>query len=120
MMGIATTCPPARAIGPVGGFGPAHAIERIVACRCGIEVGDLYRPGRSNGPVSLARHTAMYLQRVMLGLAYDGIARRFARHPTTAIYACRRIEDMRDDAAFEDWIASLEDTVRRAREGGAR
>lgn len=95
-------------------------IERLVARRFRVSRGALQAAGRCGGTESLARHVAMYLERVLLGHGYREIARRFMRHPTTVIYACRRIEDLRDDPAFDRRIGAIERTVAaRAGEGRA-
>jgi chromosomal replication initiation ATPase DnaA len=97
----------------------SHEIERLVARRFGVAVSALRAAGRCDGTVALARHVAMYLERILLELSYDEIARRFLRHPTTVIYACRRVEDLRDDCRFDRRVAANEAAVAaRAAERG--
>lgn len=86
-------------------------IERLVARRFGVALSALCASARCDGSVALARHVAMYLQRVLLELSHDEIARRFLRHPTTVIYACRRVEDLRDDPSFDRRVGAIEAAV---------
>jgi chromosomal replication initiation ATPase DnaA len=52
----------------------------------------------------------MYLAHVMLGLSYSATGRLFERDRTTAAYACRLVEDRRDDPAVDHVLLKLEDT----------
>lgn len=54
----------------------------------------------------------MYLARVSLGLTLSDAAHLFGRDRTTAAYACRVIEDKRDDAAFDAKLAAIEEALR--------
>lgn len=69
-------------------------------------------PRRSGARVSLARQTAIYLAHVELGLPYGEIARAFGRTLCAIRHACAKIENLRDDAAFD---ASLERLGQRLR-----
>lgn len=108
---------PGRAIRPMAGL--SSEIERRVASRFHVNRGTLHAPGRCSERIAFARHVAMYLERVLLELSYGDIARRFGRHPTTVIYACRRIEDLRDDTGFDRRLAAIEQAV-QARADEAR
>ncbi len=59
-----------------------------------------------------ARHVAMYLTHVGLGVKLGDVARCFERDPATIRYACARIEDARDDHAFDQRLNDLEDQAR--------
>jgi chromosomal replication initiation ATPase DnaA len=56
----------------------------------------------------------MYLAHVACAASLAAVGRAFGRDRTTASHACRRIEDRRDDAAFDALVASLESYVREA------
>ena len=60
---------------------------------------------------SRARHVAIYLAHVSLGLRLGVVAAEFRRDRSTAAYACRLIEDARDNAAFDVALANLEVTA---------
>jgi hypothetical protein len=86
-------------------------IERLVARRFAVARSALRATGRHGGATALARHVAMYLQRVLLELTYEQVARRFLRHPTTVIYACRRVEALRDEQGFDRRVAAIEAAI---------
>jgi hypothetical protein len=50
----------------------------------------------------------MYLAHVTFGLNYAEVGRAFGRDRTTAAYACRLIEERRDDPAVDAVLGSLE------------
>lgn len=63
---------------------------------------------RCRAEIARARHLAMYLMHVALQRRMEAVAHIFGRHHTTVSYACRAIEDARDDPVFEDMVAGLE------------
>ncbi len=69
-----------------------------------------------SGPALLARHVAMYLAHVALEMSLARIAAALGQDRSTVAHACHRIEDRRDEAAFDAWISALEETVRAAPE----
>jgi hypothetical protein len=54
-----------------------------------------------------ARQAAMYLSHVALGTTLSAIGRFFSRDHSTVAHACRRVEDRRDDPAFDALIGEL-------------
>ena len=64
--------------------------------------------GRGRLPIARARQLAMYLSHVVLGRTLAEIGIVFGRDRTTVSYACALIEDMRDDAQFDDEVSALE------------
>ena len=68
----------------------------------------------SSGPrrVSSARQIAMYLAHTVGGLPLPRVAEYFGRDRTTAAYACRLVEDRRDDREFDAQLGLLEDLMR--------
>jgi chromosomal replication initiation ATPase DnaA len=58
--------------------------------------------------IARARQTVMYLARVVLGFTYAEAGRLVGRDRTTAAYACRVIEDLRDDPDFDAKLTALE------------
>lgn len=68
-----------------------------------------------------AQQIAMYVCHVGLRLTMTDIARGFGRDRTTVGYACAKVEDRRDDHAFDDLVGAVErvvNTVFAAREAG--
>ena len=61
--------------------------------------------------VSHVQQIAMYVCHVALQLTMTDIARGFRRDRTTVGYACARIEDRRDDRAFDDLVGAVERVV---------
>jgi chromosomal replication initiation ATPase DnaA len=74
---------------------------------------DLWAGTRGRFHVALARHVAMYLAHVAFGLTFTEVGEVFARDRTTVAYACGRVEDLRDDPAFDRSLELLECVVHR-------
>lgn len=87
-------------------------IERTVAAAFEVEPELLRMPTRGSHRVALARHVAMYLAHVSCRLTYTEVGAAFGRDRSTAAHACRRIEQRRDDPAFDRAIGVLESIVR--------
>jgi chromosomal replication initiation ATPase DnaA len=64
--------------------------------------------GRGTRRVSRARHIAIYLAHVTLGAPLTSVATRFRRDRSTAAWACRLVEDLRERPAFDAAVAVLE------------
>lgn len=63
---------------------------------------------RSNSHV---RQIAMYVCHVALQISLTDIGTSFGRDRTTVGYSCNVVEDRRDDAAYDDFVASVERVV---------
>lgn len=87
-------------------------IERTVAAAFEVEPELLRMPTRGNYRVALARQSAMYLAHVSCRLSFTDIGAVFGRDRSTVAYACRRIEQRRDDPVFDHAIGMLESIVR--------
>lgn len=96
--------------------GPCRLAMALVAAAEELEVGVLAGRQRSTAPVATARQLAMYIAHVGLGLPQAGVAQAFRRDRSTVAHACRRIEDLRDDPAFDHRVARLEASLRWAAE----
>jgi chromosomal replication initiation ATPase DnaA len=57
---------------------------------------------------AFARQLAMYLTHVGFGISLSRVAVTFGRDRTTIAYACRLIEDKRDDSDFDLFVDNLE------------
>ena len=84
------------------------AIEAIVAASFAVSARHLRRKTRGVFLVAFARQSAMYLAHVAFGFSYTDIGCGFGRHRTTAAYACRLIEEHRDDPAIDALLSTLE------------
>ncbi|MEP9378799.1 chromosomal replication initiator DnaA [Aquabacter sp. CN5-332] len=71
-------------------------------------------PGRAASRIARARHLAFYLAHVTFGLSQHEVARRFARHRASIAYGCGRIEEAREEGAFDRAVDLLEAEARRA------
>ena len=86
--------------------------QEIVARAFRISIVEIRAPTRRTAPVALARQTAMYLMHVVFGMSLSAVGRHFGRDRTTASYACRQIEDRRDEPNFDMLVDRLEFAVR--------
>ena len=66
----------------------------------------LFLSQRGKAKHALARQVAMYLLHICLGKSFSEIGRIFGRDRTTVSYACRLIEDRRENLNM-DWTLSL-------------
>ncbi len=80
-----------------------------------LPLGEVAAPTRRSPYAAFARQSAMYLAHVAFGLSYTEIGRGFRRDRTTAAYACRLVEDWRDDPAVDVVLTSLEGACSRLR-----
>ena len=88
-------------------------IETLVSASLAIPAATLRTRTRGHARAAAARQTAMYIAHVALGLNFAQTGRLFDRDRTTAAQACRRIEDLRDDPAFDLTLAALEKACAR-------
>lgn len=84
------------------------AVALATATTFAVPVGELIAPTRRSHYIAFARQSAMYLAHVTFGLSYSEIGRAFDRDRTTAAYACRLIEERREDPAIDAVLGPLE------------
>jgi len=63
---------------------------------------------RHSARTSAARQLAMYLAHTSFGLPFSAVGHCFGRDRTTAAHACRRVEERRDDPAFDAELIEIE------------
>ncbi|MFL5238020.1 MAG: helix-turn-helix domain-containing protein [Rhizomicrobium sp.] len=85
--------------------------QAVAAHAYGLSLRDMERRNRDAGR---ARQVAMYLAHVVLRLGLRETARGFGRNHMAVAHACRRIEEAREDPAFDRTVEWLETLVRRA------
>lgn len=86
----------------------AFAAITLVAAVTGTSLETLVNASRGSRRVCSARHLAMYLVHVAVGRQYLQVARLFGRDRTTVQAACARVEDRREDPAFDAHVSMLE------------
>ena len=89
-------------------------MQETVARAYNVPLAELRAPTRRKAIVAEARQVAMYLSHVGFGMTLASVGRYFGRDRTTAAYACRRIEDRRDDSKFDHLLDRLEHVIRLA------
>jgi chromosomal replication initiation ATPase DnaA len=94
----------------------AAFVTSMVAMTTGISVREINAPTRARAKAARARQMAMYLAHVGYAWPMARVATAFGRDRTTASHACHRIEDLRDDAAFDALISAMEASLREAPE----
>jgi hypothetical protein len=98
--------PPSRPARPgEAGIDVAAALAAWVA---GVDRLALFGESRGGAQVAAARQLAIYLAHVALGYDLTRLAAAFGRDRATLRHALRRIEDERDDPAFDRQITGLE------------
>lgn len=96
---------------------PGHSLSMDPACV--IDLGPVDPRRREHrtqkrAQIVFVRQVAMYLCHVVLGVNLTGVGRIFRRHRRTAAYACRIVEDARDDRTFDRTLEVLEAATRMA------
>ena len=89
-----------------------HIAARLAAAHYEVPLAQLRTRRRGSQRSTRARHVAIYLAHVALGMKLAEIGDAFRRDRTTAGYACARVEDARDDPAFDAALTSLETAAR--------
>lgn len=82
--------------------------ELLVAAVFAVPVPALRAHHRGPARVAFARQIAMYLAHVSLGERLGAVATHFGRDRSTVGHACARIEEERDDPAFDQTLCVLE------------
>ncbi len=90
----------------------SRLIIQAVASAFGISEMELRASTRRCAAVAFARQVAMYLAHVACGYSLTEVGVMFQRDRTTAAYACRKIEDSRDDPDLDFCLDCLESAVR--------
>lgn len=80
----------------------------LAAWVAGVDSGALMRDTRGKAQVAAARHLAIYLSHVALGRDLTRLSRAFRRDRASLRHAIRRIEDERDDPAFDQRLSRIE------------
>lgn len=97
---------------PSGPARPAEAgitvAAALAAWVAGVESHALFGQSRGGAQVAAARQLAIYLAHVVLGHDLTRLAAAFGRDRATLRHALRRIEDERDDPAFDRQLTGLE------------
>ncbi len=98
-----------------GGLQPASLCAfaaRLAALAYGVAASELTSVRRLPRRATTARQVGIYLAHTTAGLPLVMVADFFGRDRTTAAYACRLVEDRRDDGAFDAELSELEDLLR--------
>ena len=92
----------------------AAFVTSMVALATGVPAREIASPTRARAPAARARQMAMDLAHVGYAWPMSRVAVAFGRDRTTASHACHRIEDMRDDAQFDEQLSAMEACLRQA------
>lgn len=86
----------------------------LVALATGVPAAQIRSATRGQARAARARQIAMYLAYVSFEWPLARIGAAFSRDRTTAGYACRLVEDLRDDHAFDARLEHLEACLKSA------
>lgn len=86
----------------------AYLAASLVGYALGVPAEAILAPGRGTEAASKARQISIYLLRTCMGISLSRSALAWQRDRTTIAYACAHIEERREDADFDDWLAQLE------------
>ena len=96
----------------------AVLVIHLVAFATGVPAREIAAPGRCAATVADARQLAMYLAATGFSWTLARVGAAFGRDRSTVSHACRRVEDRRDDPAFDARVDELEACLRAAPAGG--
>tara|TARA_R110002110_G_scaffold7408_1_gene37388 strand:- start:409 stop:753 length:345 start_codon:yes stop_codon:yes gene_type:complete len=85
----------------------AYLAAALTAYALGLKLETILSLERGRPIEARARHIAIYLTHVALGMSLARVARAFDRDRSTIAYACHLIEDKRDDTDFDGWLEQL-------------
>ena len=86
----------------------AQLAGALVGFALGINADQIFAPGRGSAATIFARQVAIYVTTTAFGMSLARVGRAFNRDRSTIGYACRFIEDRRDDSDFDDWLEQIE------------
>jgi chromosomal replication initiation ATPase DnaA len=86
----------------------AAAAQHAISTALNVKLDELLAPTRRAPYVAQARQVAMYVAHVACGLSLKEVAWCFGRDRSTAMHACRVVEDKRDDPRFDQWLSGVE------------
>ena len=89
-------------------------VRPIKVLATGVPAGEINAPKRVSNTAVRARQLAIYLTHITFHWSLNRVAYAFGRDRTTCGHACRKIEDLREDAAFDRRLAELEACLRQA------
>lgn len=90
----------------------ARLAASITSYALDIPVQEIIEERRGSARAAFARQVAMYLCHIAFEFSLARVANAFGRDRSTVAHACHSIEDRRDEARFDQWIAELEETLR--------
>lgn len=88
-----------------------YLVASLVAYALELKADDILKAERGPREIVQARQVAMYLAHVGLGMSLSRVAMAFERDRSTVAYACHRIEEKRDDGAFDAWLEAVEQGI---------
>jgi len=100
-------------VGRAGRPGGLQLAALLCADLFSVSLSEIYGSKRGAARIALARQAAAYLAHVTFGLTYEAVGRALGRDRTTVAHACRRIEDLRDEPAFDRMIGEVEAELTR-------
>jgi|GEM_PF-1017148 len=83
-------------------------VIELVAVATGVSSEQMRTFSRNHARVARARQIAMYLTNISWEWPLARVGKAFGRDRTTVGHACRLIEDLRDDALFDEMLERLE------------
>ncbi len=92
----------------------AAFITQLVALATGVGAREIAAGTRCAAEVSRARQVAMYLAYTVCSWPLARVGAAFGRDRSTAAHACQRVEDLREDAAFDRLVGQCETCVMTA------
>ncbi len=98
----------ARAVAALDARRRRDLVVRCVGAALGVPMRAIRSPRRGTAPEVEARQISIYLLHVVFSVPLNVTGPLFGKDRTTAAHACQRVEERRDDAAFDAFLHDLE------------
>ena len=89
-------------------------VTHLVSLATDVPAAEIAAPRRASHTAVRARQLAIYLTHITFHWSLARVAFAFGRDRTTCGHACRKIEDLRENEAFDRRLAELEACLRQA------
>lgn len=86
--------------------------ENMVVEFFGVQLEDLMLETRGRKDVACARQVMMYMAHITFGLTLGEVGRLYNRDRSTVGYACRKMEDLRDNPGHDRMLEHFERAIR--------
>lgn len=90
----------------------AEVVDALVASAFSVSRAQMHSAQRGPAATAFARQVGMYLLHTSLDMSLTAVGRFYGRDRTTVSYACRVVEERRDERSIDTQLDCLEYAIR--------